>query len=44
MKAYETSIRPLINFYKQRGLLISISADGPPEEIYQRTRLLALGR
>lgn len=44
MKAYETSTRPLINFYKQRGLLISISAEGSPEEIYQRTRLLALGR
>jgi hypothetical protein len=24
--------------------LISISAEGSPEEIYQRTRLLALGR
>jgi adenylate kinase len=44
MKAYETSTRPLISFYQQRGLLISISAEGSPEEIYQRTRLLALGR
>ncbi len=44
MKAYETSTRPLINFYQQRGLLVSISADGSPEEIYHRTRLLALGR
>lgn len=44
MKAYETSTHPLINFYQQRGLLISISAEGSPEEIYQRTRLLALGR
>jgi adenylate kinase len=44
MKAYEKSTRPLISFYEQRGLLISISAEGSPEEIYQRTRLLALGR
>jgi len=44
MKAYETSTRPLISFYQQRGLLVSISAEGSPEEIYQRTRLLALGR
>ena len=44
MKAYETSTRPLIDFYQKRGLLVSISAEGSPEEIYQRTRLLALGR
>jgi adenylate kinase len=44
MKAYETNTRPLINFYQQRGLLVSISAEGSPEEIYHRTRLLALGR
>jgi adenylate kinase len=44
MKAYETSTSPLIAFYQQRGLLLSVSAEGSPEEIYQRTRLLALGR
>ena len=44
MQAYETSTRPLINFYEQRGLLVSISAEGSPEQIYHRTRLLALGR
>jgi adenylate kinase len=44
MQAYEKSTRPLIEFYAQRGLLISVSAEGSPEEIYQRTRLLALGR
>ena len=44
MKAYETSTRPLIHFYQQRGLLISISAQGSPEEICDRTRLLAMGR
>jgi adenylate kinase len=44
MKAYQDSSLPLIDFYKQRGLLIAVSAEGTPEEIYQRTRLLALGR
>ena len=44
MKAYEASTRPLINFYQERGLLISISSEGSPEEIYHRTRLLSLGR
>lgn len=44
MKAYETSTRPLMDFYQQRGLLVTISAEGTPEEIYQRTRLLVLDR
>lgn len=44
MMAYETSTRPLIEFYQQRGFLITVSAEGSPEEVYQRTRLLALGR
>jgi adenylate kinase len=44
MQAYEKSTRPLIDFYQQRGLLVTISAEGTPEEIYQRTRLLALDR
>jgi adenylate kinase family enzyme len=35
--------RPLIDFHRQRGLLVSISAEGSPEEIYHRARLLALG-
>jgi len=42
MDAYEKSTRPLIVFYQKRGLLVSIQADGSPEEIYQRTRSLAL--
>lgn len=37
MEVYEKSTRPLINYYSQRGLLITISAEGTPEEIYQRT-------
>ena len=44
MKAYESSTRPLIDFYQKRGLLVNIAAEGSPEEIYHRTRLLALGR
>lgn len=42
MQAYEDSTHPLIEFYQKRGLLVTISAEGSPEEIYQRTRLLAL--
>jgi len=42
MEAYEKSTRPLIDFYKKRGLLVTIKAEGSPEEIYQRTRALAL--
>ena len=44
MKAYSENTRPLIEFYQKRGLLITIDAEGSPEDIYKRTRLLALGR
>jgi len=44
MKAYLENTRPLIEFYQKRGLLITVDAEGSPEEIYKRTRLLALGR
>jgi adenylate kinase len=44
METYEKSTRPLIDFYKQRGLLVKINADGPAEEVYQRTRALALAQ
>jgi adenylate kinase len=37
MEAYNKSTRPLIDFYQKRGLLVPITADGSPEEIYQRT-------
>ena len=37
MKAYETSTAPLAEFYQQRGLLLSIAADGAPEEIFGRS-------
>ena len=44
MKIYGQSTRPLIEFYQKRGLLITIDAEGSPEDIYRRTRLLAMGR
>lgn len=37
MSAYETSTAPLIEYYRKQNLLVSISADGSPEEIYQRS-------
>jgi adenylate kinase len=37
MSAYQESTLPLIQFYRQRGLLISIKADGAPVAIFQRT-------
>jgi len=37
MQAYETSTAPLAEFYKVRGLLRSVSAEGIPEEICART-------
>ena len=37
MAAYERSTAPLADFYRQRNLLLSISADGSPEQIFKRT-------
>ncbi len=37
MEVYETSTTPLIDYYSQRDALVTISAEGTPEEIYQRT-------
>jgi adenylate kinase len=37
MQAYEKSTAPLADYYRQRGLLISIPAEGSPEDIYKRT-------
>jgi adenylate kinase len=37
MEAYEKSTRPLIEFYRQRGLLVSISAGDTPAETFRRT-------
>jgi adenylate kinase len=37
MAAYEKSTAPLIDYYRRQGLLISVSAEGAPEEIYSRS-------
>jgi adenylate kinase len=37
MAAYEKSTAPLADYYRQRGLLVSIPAEGSPEDIYKRT-------
>lgn len=37
MAAYKESTAPLAEFYEMQGLLLSISAVGTPEEVYQRT-------
>ncbi|HEX6894909.1 MAG TPA: hypothetical protein VF146_06530, partial [Bryobacteraceae bacterium] len=37
LEAYEKSTAPLIQFYRNRGLLVTIVATGSPAEIFQRT-------
>jgi len=37
MRAYEQSTSPLLDFYQNRGLLISIAADSSPVETCQHT-------
>jgi len=37
MAAYESSTAPLAEYYRKRNLLVSVSAEGSPEDIYQRT-------
>ncbi|MCX6927833.1 MAG: nucleoside monophosphate kinase [Verrucomicrobia bacterium] len=37
MEAYERSTAPLADFYRQRKLLLSIPAEGSPEEIFRRS-------
>jgi adenylate kinase len=37
MQAYENSTKPLIEFYADHGLVRTISAEGTPEQIYERT-------
>lgn len=37
MEAYEKSTSPLTEFYRNKGILMSIPAEGTPEEIYERT-------
>lgn len=42
LAAYEKSTAPLTEHYRKQGLLVAVSAEGAPEEIYQRT-ITALG-
>jgi adenylate kinase family enzyme len=37
MEAYERSTAPLAEFYKKRGLLVQVEAEGTPEEIFARS-------
>jgi adenylate kinase len=37
MLAYEKSTKPLIDYYSEHGSLRTISAEGTPEQIYERT-------
>ncbi|SPE54519.1 adenylate kinase + 3-isopropylmalate dehydratase, small subunit (modular protein) [Verrucomicrobia bacterium] len=37
MEAYEQSTAPLAEFYRRRGLLVRIAAEGTPEDIFERT-------
>ena len=37
MRAYESSAAPLAQYYRKRKMLMSVSAEGSPEEIYRRT-------
>lgn len=37
MAAYETRTAPLAEYYRLRGLLVTIAADGAPEKIFERT-------
>lgn len=43
MAAYTESTAPLTEFYRRRGLLVPVTADGRPEEIFKRT-MMALNR
>jgi adenylate kinase len=37
MEAYEQNTAPLVEFYRRQNLLLPISAEGSPEEIFKRT-------
>jgi adenylate kinase len=44
MDTYERSTAPLADYYRQRGLLVSIPANGTPEEIFARTETALAAR
>ncbi len=37
LQVYEERTRPLTDFYRERGLLVRVSAAGSPEQVFQRT-------
>jgi adenylate kinase len=37
LEAYEKSTAPLTDYYQQRGLLVTVSANGSPDEIFERS-------
>jgi adenylate kinase len=44
LDAYEKSTAPLIQFYRNRGLLVTVVATGSPAEIFQRTTMALQAR
>lgn len=37
LEAYQSSTAPLIEFYAKQGLLVQVSADGSPHDVFERT-------
>lgn len=37
LKMYHESTEPLSEYYREKGLLIEISAEGPPKQVFERT-------
>jgi adenylate kinase len=44
MEAYQTSTAPLTDYYSDKGLLVTVPADGTPEQIYECTLAALAGR
>jgi adenylate kinase len=36
MRTYTQKTQPLIDYYKQKGLLVTVDANGSPDEVYGR--------
>ena len=37
LAAYEQTAAPLVEYYRARGLLVTVQADGTPAEVFERT-------
>jgi len=44
MAAYETSTAPLTDYYRAKGVLVTVPAEGAPDEIYRRTMVALNGK